>query len=187
MSTFTPTTLRQGTSVQIPATLLFLVKVIAGSLLIAVAAQIAIPFWPVPMTLQTSAIMGIGLIASPSIAVGSVLAYIIEGAVGLPVFSSFSSGISVLFGTTGGYIIGFIPMIHIISSLKDKGSSLVYRFGVCLLGVSMPYMMGVSYLSLFVGGAAAIQLGLIPFIIKIPVGILFSIFGVDVLKAIKAK
>ena len=51
----------------------------------------------------------------------------------------------------------------------------------------MPYMMGVSYLSLFVGGAAAIQLGLIPFIIKIPVGILFSIFGVDVLKAIKAK
>lgn len=186
MSTFTSSTL-QGPFVRIPAALFFLAKVVAGSLLITVAAQIAIPFWPVPMTLQTSALMAIALLASPSVAVGSVIAYIIEGALGLPVFSDFSSGISVLLGTTGGYIIGFIPMVHIISSLKDKGDSLVYRFGICLLGIGMPYIMGVSYLSLFVGGAAAIQLGFIPFIIKIPAAILFSIFGVDVVKAVRAK
>jgi biotin transport system substrate-specific component len=187
MSTSIPTiaTSQQSILTQVPTSLRFLAKVIFGSLLIAIAAQIAVPFWPVPMTLQTTAIMAIGLVASPSVAVGSAVAYVIEGALGLPVFSGFSSGISTILGTTGGYIIGFIPMIHIISSLKDKSIGLAYRFGICLLGQGMLYIIGVSYLSLFVGVSGAIQLGLLPFIIKIPASILFSIFGIDVLKAIK--
>ncbi len=184
-STSTPLTLLQGRLVQSPLLFRFLAKVISGSLLIAIAAQIAIPFWPVPMTLQTTAVMAIGLVASPSVAVGSVIAYIIEGMIGIPVFSGFSRGISILFGTTGGYIFGFIPMVHIISSLKDRSASLSFRFGICLLGQTMLYTIGVSYLSLFLGVSAAIQLGLIPFIIKIPANILFAIFGVDVLQAIK--
>ena len=163
----------------------FLGKTLLFSLLIAISAQITIPAWPVPMTLQPTALMVIGLITSPSIAVASVIAYIIEGACGLPVFHAFKSGIPHLFNTTGGYIFGFIPLVFVISSLKDKSQSFAYRFVVCLLGSIALFTCGIGYLSLFVGFGKAIQLGLLPFLPKTVVSIAFAILSANLIHKIK--
>lgn len=165
--------------------LIFLTKAFLGSLLIMVSAQIAIPAWPVPMTLQTTAIMAIGLMASPGVAVSSVVMYILEGAFGLPVFHAFKGGISHLFNTTGGYIFGFIPMIYLISSLKDKSHNFLYRFGVCLLGNIALYTAGISYLSLFIGLNSAVQLGFLPFLVKMIFSISFAILSVNLIHKLK--
>jgi biotin transport system substrate-specific component len=165
--------------------LIFLAKAFLGSLLIAISAQITIPSWPVPMTLQPTAIMAIGLMVSPRIAVASVVAYILEGACGLPVFHAFKSGIPHLFNTTGGYIFGFIPMVYLISALKDKSQTFLYRFGICLLGNIVLYGVGVSYLSLFMGINSAIQLGLVPFLFKIIFSISFAILSANLIRKFK--
>jgi biotin transport system substrate-specific component len=84
--------------------------VIVGSLLLAVCAHIALPllFTPVPLTLQTFAVLLLGLLLSPRLAAGTVLAYLAEGALGLPVFApSPLSGIAHLFGPTGGYLLSY--------------------------------------------------------------------------------
>lgn len=165
--------------------LIFLTKAFLGSLLIAISAQITIPSWPVPMTLQPTAIMIIGLMVSPRIAVASVVAYILEGACGLPVFHAFKSGIPHLFNTTGGYIFGFVPMIYLISVLKDKSQTLLYRFGICLFGNVVLYAIGISYLSLFVGLNSAVQLGLVPFLFKIVFSISFAILSANLIRKFK--
>ncbi|MBY0463094.1 MAG: biotin transporter BioY [Alphaproteobacteria bacterium] len=163
----------------------FLVKAFLGSLLIAISAQITIPSWPVPMTLQPTALIVIGLIATPRIAVATVIAYILEGACGLPVFHAFKSGIPHLLNTTGGYIFGFIPMIYLISSLKDRSQTFLYRFGISLLGYMTLYMVGISYLSLFVGFSTAIQLGLVPFLVKTVFSISFAILSANLIQKFK--
>ncbi|NBT85220.1 MAG: hypothetical protein EBT45_01790 [Alphaproteobacteria bacterium] len=163
----------------------FFVKVFLGSLLIAISAQITIPSWPVPMTLQPPVLMIIGLMTSPRIAVASVVAYILEGAYGMPVFHAFKGGIPHLLNTTGGYIFGFIPMVYLISTLKDKSQTFLYRFGICFLGNIALYTVGISYLSLFVGFDAAIQMGLVPFLFKIVFGILFAILSANLIRKFK--
>ncbi|MBY0282029.1 MAG: biotin transporter BioY [Alphaproteobacteria bacterium] len=163
----------------------FLAKAFLGSLLIAISAQITIPAWPVPMTLQPTALIFIGLIATPRIAVATVITYILEGACGLPVFHAFKSGVPHLLNTTGGYIFGFIPMIYLISSLKDKSQTFSYRFGISLLGYMTLYVVGISYLSLFVGFSTAIQLGFVPFLVKTIFSISFAILSTNLIHKFK--
>lgn len=82
---------------------------IAGSLLIAVCAQIAVPMWPVPMTMQTFAVLLVGATLGWRLGMASVFLYLLEGASGLPVFQGLSFGGAALAGVTGGYLIAFIP------------------------------------------------------------------------------
>jgi len=81
-----------------------------GSLLVAVCAHVSIPLWftPVPITLQTFAVILLGLLLSPSAAAGALLLYLVEGAAGLPVFSPHApAGLLHLFGSTGGYLLSY--------------------------------------------------------------------------------
>lgn len=81
-----------------------------GSLLVAVCAHVSIPLWftPVPITLQTFAVILLGLLLSPSAAAGALLLYLVEGAAGLPVFSPHGpAGLLHLFGPTGGYLLSY--------------------------------------------------------------------------------
>lgn len=82
---------------------------LAGSLLIAVCAQIAVPMWPVPMTMQSFAVLLIGATLGWRLGMASVFLYLLEGASGLPVFQGFSFGGAALAGVTGGYLLAFIP------------------------------------------------------------------------------
>ena len=80
--------------------------------LITLAAKVQVPFWPVPMTLHTLAVMMIALIGGPRVAVGAMATYLAAGAAGLPVFSGSPErgiGLAYMVGPTGGYLLGFLP------------------------------------------------------------------------------
>ena len=146
-------------------TLYSIAVMVVASLFLAICAQISIPMIPVPVTLQTFAVMVIGLSLPWRLAGGTILMYIAEGACGLPVFSNYGS-IANLMGPTAGYIVGFLPMAVIISYLCEKGGrkNLFTRYGSAFLGTSIMFVFGVGYLSTFIGFEAAVAKGLLPFI-----------------------
>ena len=98
--------------------------VLIGSALIAVCAHIAIPLWftPVPITLQPFAVLLLGLLLAPRLAFGAALAYLAEGAMGLPVFTPHGlGGVAQLFGPTGGYLLSYPLVAPMVSSLWRSG------------------------------------------------------------------
>lgn len=133
--------------------------VIGGSFLIALFAQLAIG-WPIPVTGQTFAVLMIGALFGARRASLSVLAYIIEGAAGLPVFAHGRSGFAVLSGPTGGYLIGFVAAAYVVGLLAEKGWD--RRIGTTVLamifGNLVIYAFGLLWLCCLV------------LIIKLPVG-----------------
>lgn len=148
-----------------------------GSLMIAVAAQVCIDIFPVPMTLQTTSILFIAMISSPKVATGAVAVYIMEALIGLPVLAGFSGGSKVVFGETGGYIFGFLALAWIVSRFAYQQTNIVRRAAVATLGVSVLMGCGVSWLSTFIGWDAALQYGFLPFLYKIPCDIAFGVVG----------
>lgn len=153
----------------------YLAKVLLGSSFIAASAQISIPFYPVPMTMQAAALMIIGLTCSPTLTTSIVATYILEAALGLPVLSNFTGGFAHLFGTRGGYIFGFLPLALMASLGKQISDHLIYRVLGCISGNVFLYVMGVAWLSTFIGFEKALQFGLYPFLWEIPLYIAFSI------------
>ncbi len=87
--------------------------VLAGTVLIALAAQVSIPMWPVPMTLQGLAILVVGLSMGPRLGAATLAAYLAQGAAGLPVFANGASGLAYMAGPTGGFLLGFVAMAYI--------------------------------------------------------------------------
>ncbi|UCG57594.1 MAG: biotin transporter BioY [Phycisphaerales bacterium] len=143
--------------------------VIGGSLLIGLSAQIAIwlPISPVPVTGQTFAVLMLGALLGARRGSLAVVAYIVEGAVGLPVFAAARAGLPILLGPTGGYLVGFIAAAHITGSLAEKGWdrriwSTILAMG---LGNVAIYACGLFWLSCLAGAAKAVLLGgVYPFI-----------------------
>lgn len=133
--------------------------------------QIPIPFSPVPITLQVFFILLAGSMLKSKWGSLSMIVYTLLGIAGLPVFSGGSSGIGVLFGPTGGYIIGFILAAYIIGRLSEKTeaadkSGLFVNALNMIAGVLIIYMCGFIQLMFVskVGPAAALTLGVIPFL-----------------------
>lgn len=85
-----------------------LVLIASGAALTAISAQLFIPLWPVPITMQTLAVLIVGSTLGATRGALSMVLYLVLGLVGLPVFSEASSGVAVVFGPSGGYIIGFV-------------------------------------------------------------------------------
>lgn len=158
-----------------------LCRIALGSLFIAVCAQIQVPFFLVPMTMQPFALIVVALLLSPALAVSAVAAYILEGMVGFPVFAELKGGFSVLFSPTAGYIMGFLPMVYVISKLKHNLTTVSSRFLVCMIGKIPLYIFGLAWLSTFVGFGVAVKVGLLPFILPAIVSTLFAILSVDLL------
>ena len=96
----------------------------------------------VPITLQTLGIYLIGLVLKPKIAFISSLIYILMGAIGLPVYSGFSAGLSTILGPTGGYIFSFPITALIISYLVHYRSTTIFKFGALILGTIICYLIG---------------------------------------------
>ncbi len=142
--------------------------IIGGSLLIGLCAQVAIqpPFSPVPVTGQTFAVLMIGALLGARRGSLAMLAYIIEGAGGLPVFALGRGGFAVLFGPTGGYLIGFVAAAYITGSLAERGWD--RRIGTTVLamvfGNAAIYTFGLLWLSLLIGSNGVLALGLYPFV-----------------------
>ena len=139
--------------------------ILFGTLLLAVSAKVQVPFWPVPMTMQTFVIFLIGMTYGWKLSLLTLMAYIFEGAVGLPVFAS-GSGIVYLVGPTAGYIYGMFFAAIFIGFLSEKGFSETYLMSLInlLLGSVIIFTFGVGYLGLIIGFDQALNLGLYPFI-----------------------
>ncbi|NOX36374.1 MAG: biotin transporter BioY [Calditrichaeota bacterium] len=145
-----------------------LALVIGGSLFIALMSQLAIrlPFTPVPVTGQTFAVLLIGMLYGSRMGAATVLAYLTEGLMGLPVFANGAAGLAYALGPTGGYLIGFVPAAYIAGFLAEKGWH--RRIDTTLLALVIAdvfiFLFGVAYLATFSGVESAIHLGLLPFI-----------------------
>jgi biotin transport system substrate-specific component len=143
--------------------------VIGGSLLIALCARITVllPFSPVPVTAQTFAVLMTGALLGAKRGGLAALAYITQGALGLPVFA-FGGGFAVLLGPTGGYLIGFIPAAYVTGFLAQKGWD--RRIGTTVLamifGNIVIYTFGMFWLSRLMGiSKSVLATGLYPFIV----------------------
>ncbi|SVD67877.1 uncharacterized protein METZ01_LOCUS420731, partial [marine metagenome] len=86
---------------------------VAGTLLLAISAKVQVPFWPVPMTMQTFVVLLLGIAYGPRLGVATGALYLLEGAVGLPVFAQ-GAGMAYLVGPTGGYLFGFVLAMYIV-------------------------------------------------------------------------
>jgi len=117
--------------------------VLGGSALIAIAAQISVPFFPVPMTLQTLAILAIGLSFGARLGVATVLAYLAEGAAGLPVFANGGAGLAYMGGPTAGFLLGFVAMVWIAGMAAQRG--FVTMLGAALLAAAVVYLPGLAW------------------------------------------
>lgn len=140
--------------------------VLAGTALLALAAKITVPFWPVPMTLQTLAVFTIAATYGRNLAVATVLAYLAEGAIGLPVFAT-GTGLAYLAGPTGGYLAGFVVAAAIVGHAVDRGMNrnLFALFGVMLLGEVVILLLGAAWLAHLMGAEKAMAFGVGPFIV----------------------
>ncbi len=139
---------------------------ILGSLFIAIAAQINVPMQPVPMTLQTLAVLIVGGAFGLRLGVATLVLYIWEAAVGLPVLAEMKSGLAFLMGPTGGYILGFVIAAGLVGWFAERGfdRSTPKMLFVMLLGAAVIYIPGLIWLSGFVGGFdKAVTFGLAPF------------------------
>ncbi|SET59952.1 biotin transport system substrate-specific component [Natronincola peptidivorans] len=129
--------------------------------------SIPLPFSPVPVTGQTLAIMLAGCILTKRQAIFSVLTFLFLGIIGLPVFAGGIGGIGVVFGPRGGYLIGFLVGVMVISLLKGKGTKLsLLALANVVGGIIVVYAIGVIWLSVVagIGLNEAIVAGALPFI-----------------------
>ncbi|MCB2115823.1 MAG: biotin transporter BioY [Rhodobacteraceae bacterium] len=119
--------------------------VLGGSAFIALAAQVSVPMIPVPMTLQTLAVMLVGFTFGARMGAATLLAYLAEGAMGLPVFAQGMNGIA-FFGPTAGFLIGFVAMAAITGFAADRGvKGLVATAAVALFASAFIYLPGVLW------------------------------------------
>jgi biotin transport system substrate-specific component len=140
--------------------------VVAGSLLLAVAAQIKIPLWPVPVTAQTLVVLLLGALLGSRLGVAAVLLYLAQGAMGLPVFAGGGGGAAALVGPTAGYLAGFVVAVFLVGKLCERGWDRKVGTAVLamLLGNLTIYLFGLLWLSRFVGADLVLSTGLLPFI-----------------------
>ena len=145
----------------------FLITVLA-SILLTISAKIKIPFYPVPMTMQTFVVLLIGISFGYKIGVASVVLYLIEGIMGLPVFSNSPEkgiGIAYFIGPTMGYLIGFIFACFMAGYFKYSSNYFLNFFKI-FLSILIIYLLGVAWLGTLIGWDKPIlQLGVYPFLL----------------------
>ena len=143
--------------------------ILSGSLLVALASQVAIPlpFSPVPVTGQTFAVLLVGATLGSRRGALSVLAYLVGGALWLPVFGGGAAGPARLIGPTGGYLLGFVAAAWIIGWLCERSWGRRVRTAVLamLAGNAVIYLFGLPWLAVFVGADRVLVQGLFPFLI----------------------
>lgn len=143
-------------------------KVILGSLFIGVCAQIRIPLWftPIPITCQTLAVMLVGVTFGSRIGLQCVACYLVEGALGLPVYSNFTGGVYNLWGPSAGYLLAYIPQVYAIGKIKEMGEKLKgYQSYLLILSITLLQLsVGSFWLGLFVPFKNCFKLGLYPFV-----------------------
>ena len=145
-----------------------LIVIFLGSLILAISAKIKLPFYPVPMTMQTFVVLFLGISFGHKIALGSIILYLLEGILGLPVFSNSPErgiGLTYFMGPTMGYLIGFLLAGYLASMIKKDDNQLIIITKL-LISVSTIYFFGVLWLGTLIGWDKPIlELGVMPFLL----------------------
>ena len=146
-----------------------IILAVAGSLALWASAKIQIPFYPVPMTMQTFVVLGLGAAFGLRLAVATLFLYMLEGAVGLPVFAGTPEkglGLAYMVGPTGGYLVGFVVASGLVGWLAEKGvdKNAFKLFAAMLAGSVVIYLFGATWLATIIGTEKAIQFGVMPFL-----------------------
>ena len=146
----------------------YLVITFLGSVALAISSKLKIPFYPVPMTMQTFVVLFLGISFGYKIGLATVSLYLFEGIIGLPVFSnSPEKGIGLIYftGPTMGYLIGFLIAIY-VSSLFKYDKKILFNFLKLVFSVSFVYIFGMLWLGNLIGWEKPIfKLGAQPFLL----------------------
>lgn len=142
--------------------------VLTGSVFLGLISQVEVPMFPVPMSLQTLGVTLIGLTFGARLGALAVLAYLAQGAAGLPVFSGGDAGAHHLVGPTAGYLWGFVAMAWLTGWLVERGldRGLPKLFAAAVIPAMAIYLPGVAWLHLGIGLdlSAAVSAGMVPFL-----------------------
>lgn len=145
------------------------ILVLTGTLLLTLSAKVQIPFYPVPMTMQTFVVLVLGIAYGWKMATMSVLFYLLMGAFGFPIFAGTPAkgiGFTYIFGPTGGYLFGFLVASFACGLLAERGwgRNILSTFAAMLVGNLLIYACGVTWLALLIGWSNAMAWGVYPFL-----------------------
>ena len=155
------------------------VLIVAGTVLLWVSAKTQIPFWPVPATLTSLVVVLIGAFYGSRLGAATLVAYLVEGLAGLPVFAGTpEKGIGYLYmvGPTGGYLLGYVAAAFIAGLLVERGwgKSVLAMTAAALIANVALYACGVAWLSTLIGSEKAFVFGVQPFLLADVVKILIA-------------
>jgi biotin transport system substrate-specific component len=144
------------------------ILIFSGTIALTISAKLKIPFYPVPMTMQTFVVLFLGIAFGYKIGLATVGVYLLEGIIGFPVFSnSPEKGIGLIYftGPTMGYLLGFLPAVFLAGYLNLK-NNIFFIFIKLIFAVSIIYVFGVLWLGTLIGWDKPIfQLGIAPFLL----------------------
>jgi biotin transport system substrate-specific component len=159
-----------------------------GSIVLAISSKIKIPFYPVPMTMQTLIVLMIGVGFGWKLGLATVSLYLFEGIIGLPVFSGTpEKGVGLIYftGPTMGYLLGFLVAVY-FSGRFIYDNNLINNFLKLLLATSFIYILGMTWLGNLIGWDKPIfQLGAQPFLLAELFKILIATFAINQIKKLK--
>jgi biotin transport system substrate-specific component len=140
---------------------------LGGTLALAVSAKVQVPFYPVPMTLQTLVVLVLGAAYGARLAAATVALYLLEGLFGLPVFAGAVAGPAYMAGPTGGFLIGFVAAAAFVGFCADRGwdRSLLRLFVSMTLGHALVFAFGFAWLAVLIGPEKALVAGVAPFVL----------------------
>lgn len=141
--------------------------IVLFSAFVALTAQLKIPLQPIPFTLQTLGVLLTGALLGSRRGALALLAYLIEGGLGLPVFAGGAAGLPYMLGATGGYLIGFVPAAALVGRLAERGWDRRIWLAVLAMaaGNLVIYACGASWLAIYLGSVQKALLGgVLPFI-----------------------
>jgi biotin transport system substrate-specific component len=145
--------------------------VAAGIVALVLASNVRVPMWPVPVTMQTFAVLTIGAAYGTRLGLVTLLGWLVLGALGVAVFSGESAGLAYFAGPTGGYLVGFAVAAGVMGALARRGwdKSVAGMAGAMLVGTGVIYAFGLSWMAwLFLadkGAAWVVQYGMTNFLI----------------------
>ena len=166
-----PVTRTKGTAVRLEEVARVAFLALAGSALLAVSAKVKVPLEPVPQTMQTFVVLTIGMAGGWRLGGLTLLVYLAQGALGLPVFAGTPEkgiGLAYMAGTTGGYLLGFLLAAVVVGVLAEAGwdRNVLLAAAAMLIGNVIIYIPGLLWLGNVVGWDNPIlQWGLTPFIL----------------------
>jgi biotin transport system substrate-specific component len=159
-----------------------------GSIILAISSKIKIPFYPVPMTMQTLIVLIIGIGFGWKLGVATIVLYLFEGIIGLPVFSgSPEKGVGIVYfmGPTMGYLLGFLFATY-FSGKFVYDSNIFKNFLKLFFATSLIYIFGIAWLGSLIGwNKPIIQLGVQPFLLAELFKILIATFAINKIKKIR--